>query len=110
VFSAQVADRLPSCTRTGRAVEPDHVHLQRLQDGKDGGDVGTRSIRPETASVAWAWMGTWRPVLSKASRAAEDLRLDLQDVLASVSMMSRSAPTLEQPLGLFAEGRDQLRM
>ena len=103
----EVADRLSHVLGTGRAVEPDHVDPQRLQDGEDGGDVGAEQHPAGDVEGHLGLDGDLAAGALEGLAGREDRRLDLQDVLAGLDDEQVRA-TVEQPLRLLAKGRDQL--
>src|SRR5215210_3248711 len=68
--------------------------------------VPSSILPPLGSSETEVWIGTARPIASKAARA-EHGRLDLQDVLRGLDDQQVRA-ALDQALGLFGEDGDQL--
>ncbi len=105
---AQVADRVAHVLGSGRAVQPDHVHVERGEGGEHRLDVG--------AEQHLAAVGQQRDRALERQRlagrlerlaGAEDRGLDLQDVLRGLDDDQVRA-AVDQALGLLSEDLDQL--
>ena len=105
---AQEADRVAHVLGTGRAVEADHIDLERLQRGQDRADVGSEQHLAAVGQQRHAALDRHRPV-ARAHRLAraEDGGLDLEDVLGGLDDDQVRA-AFEQATGLLGEDRDEL--
>ena len=105
---AEVADRVAHVLGAGRAVQPDHVHVERNERCEHGLDVRAeqhlaavrqqRDARLDRDLAAGEVEGLAR---------AEDRGLDLEDVLRGLDDEQVGA-ALDQALGLLGEDLDQL--
>jgi hypothetical protein len=79
---AQVADRVAHVLRPGRAVQPDHLHVERRQGGEDGGDVRAEQHLAALRQQGDAGLDRQRAAgLLEGLAGPEDGRLHLEDVL-----------------------------
>ena len=105
---SEVADRVPHVLGPGRAVEPDHVHLECREGRQDRGDV-----RPEQHLAALREQRDRGLNRQRAAgpgerlAGAEDRRLDLEEVLRRLDDDQVGA-ALDQPERLLGEDLDQL--
>ena len=105
---AEEADRVAHVLRAGRAVQADHVDLQRLERRQHRGDVGAEQHLAAVRAAARRRCGSAAcgRALERLARA-EDRRLDLEDVLRGLDDQQVGA-AVDQPRGLLGEDLDQL--
>ena len=106
---AEEADRVAHVLRAGRAVEPDHVDVERRSASSSTAwmSVPSSILPPFGSSDTELWIGSRLPVFLNASRAPKTAALTSR-MSCAVSMMSRSAPPSIRPVGLLGEDLDQL--
>jgi hypothetical protein len=105
---SQVADRVAHVLGAGRAVEPDHVHLERAEGREHCGDVGAEqhlAALGEEGDAALDRQGA--AGLCECGAGAEHRRLDLEDVLRGLDDDQVGA-ALDEPRRLLGEDLDQL--
>ena len=106
---AEEADRVAHVLRAGRAVQPDHVDLQRLERASAPPRCRCRaaSCRRWAAARPRCGSAATRPFALKASRAPKTAALTSR-MSCAVSMISRSAPPSIRPRRLLGEDLDEL--
>ena len=105
---AEEADRVAHVLGAGRAVQPDHVDVERLERGQHGADVGAEQHLAALGQQRHAALDRQRPVLELERLAgAEDRGLDLEDVLRGLDDDQVGA-ALDEPARLLGEDLDEL--
>jgi hypothetical protein len=105
---AEEADRLAHVLRPGRAVEADHVDLERAQRRQHRVDVGSEQHLAAVGEQRDAGLDRQRAAgLGEGLAGAEDRRLDLEDVLRGLDD-DQVGTACDQPLRLLCEDLDQL--
>ena len=96
------ADMLRHFLRAGRAVQPDQRHVQRMDDGRRGGDVGADQQRAGGLDRHLHEDRRIRAGLRARDLGAVDRRLDLQRVLAGLDQDGVDAAG-DQPAALLGQ-------
>ena len=91
----------------GRAVEADHVHPERLEDGEDGGDVGAEQHPAGDVQGHLRLDRDGATARLERLPGAEDRCLDLEEVLGGLDEEDIDTAG-EQALGLLLERCDQV--
>ena len=105
---AEEADRVAHVLGTGRAVQPDHVDVERDERGQHGLDVGAEQHLAALRQQRYGSLDRQRAAgLLERFAGAEDRRLDLEDVLRGLDDDQVGA-ALDQALGLLGEDLDEL--
>ena len=105
---AEEADRVAHVLGAGRAVEADHVDLERLERGQRGADVGAEEHLAAVGQQGDAGLDRHAAARELERLAhAEDRGLDLEDVLRGLDDQQVDA-ALEQALGLLGEDLHEL--
>ena len=104
---AQVADGVAHVLGTGRAVEPDHVDVERVKRRQDGGDVRAEEHLPALGQERDRGLDRQgAPGRLECLARAEDRRLHLQDVLGRLDDDQVGA-ALDQAARLLFEDLDE---
>ena len=105
---AEEADRVAHVLRAGRAVQADHVDLQRLERRQHRGDVRAEQHLAAVGQQRDGGVDRQRaPGALERRTRAEDRGLDLEDVLGGLDDDQVGA-AVDQPLGLLGEDLDEL--
>ncbi len=104
---AEEADRVAHVLRPGRAVEPDHVDVERPQRRQHRLDVGPEQHLAAVGKERDGGLDRQRAAgLGEGLAGAEDRRLDLEDVLGGLDDDQVGA-AFDQATRLFGEDLDQ---
>ncbi len=96
---AKPFDVLGHFARAGRAIEPDHRHGERLDDGRCGGDIGADQQAAGGFDRDLNQKRRVRVCVLARPLGAIDRRLDLQRILAGLDD-DRVDPACDQPVAL----------
>ena len=104
---AEEADRVAHVLGAGRAVEPDHVDVERPQGRQHRLDIGPEQHLAAVGKERDAGLDRQRAAgLGEGFAGAEDRRLDLEDVLGGLDDDQVGA-AFDQAAGLLGEDLDQ---